>query len=81
MFQFYLAREDPVLFVPHHPLLNCHYPMKLGCLAKEESRFRAYLLNDMLLVGPDLLASLIGTLLSYRENKLEITAEIEEMFL
>ena len=45
------------------------------------SEFPGYSLNDMLLAGPVLLASLIGILARIREQKYALSADIEEKFL
>ena len=37
-------------------------------------------LNDNLLVGPDLLNSLAGVLMRFREERVAIAADIEAMF-
>ena len=75
------TRDDLVWYVPHHPALNPHKPDKLRRVCKAASKFRGYSLNDMLIAGPDLLASLMGILSKFRENKFAMTADIAEMFL
>ena len=69
--------NQQVWYVPHHPVLNPHKPDKVRRVCK----FRGTSLNDMLLAGPDLLASLMGILARFRENRYALSADIEEMFL
>ena len=46
-----------------------------------ESKFRGNSLNNNLLIGPDLLHSLIGKVFRFTEQKIALTADIEGMFL
>ena len=73
--------NQPVWYVPHHPVLNPHKPDKVRRVCSAASKFRGHSLNDMLLAGPDLLASLMGILARFRENRYALSADIEEMFL
>ena len=73
--------NQPVWYVPHHPVLNPHKPDKVRRVCNAASKFRGYSLNDVLLADPDLLASLMGILARFRENKYAMSADIEEMFL
>ena len=45
------------------------------------SKYQNVCLNDALLAGPDLLQSLVATIMRFRENPIAITADIESMFL
>ena len=67
--------NQQIWYVPHHPVLNPHKPDKVRSVCVFES------LNDILLAGPDLLASLMGILARFRENRYALSADIEEMFL
>ena len=49
-------------YVPHHPLLNPHKLNKVRRVCNAANKFCGYCLNDMLLTGPALLASLMGIL-------------------
>ena len=73
--------NQQVWYVPHHPVLNPHKPDKVRRECNAASKFRGTSLNDMLLAGPDLLASLMGILARFRENRYALSADIEEMFL
>ena len=75
------TEKGPVWYVPHHPVLNPHKPDKVRRVCNAASKFRGYSLNDVLLAGPDLLASLMGILAKFRENRYAMSADIEEMFL
>ena len=54
--------NQPVWYVPHHPVLNPHKPDKVRRVCNAASKFRGTSLNDMLLAGQDLLASVMGIL-------------------
>ena len=56
-------------YLPHYPVPNPNKPGKDICL------------NEKLLAGPDLLHGLIGTIFSFREGPIALTADIESMFL
>ena len=68
-------------YEPHHPVLNPHKPDKVRRVCNAANKFCGYCLNDMLLTGPALLASLMGILSRFRENQFALSADIEEMFL
>ena len=55
------TEKGPVWYVPHHPVLNPHKPDKVRRVCNAARNFRGHSLNDVLLAGPDLLASLMGT--------------------
>ena len=73
--------NQQVWYVPHHPVLNPHKPDKVRRVCNAASKFRGESLNDMLLAGPDLLASLMGILARFLESRYALSADIEEMFL
>ena len=64
------TRDDLEWYVPHHPVLNPHKLDKVRRVYNAVSKIRGYSLNDMLKVGPDLLASLMGFLSRFREKVL-----------
>ena len=68
-------------YVPHHPILNPRKPDKVSRMRNAASKFCGYSLNDMLLAGLELLASLIGILARFREQKQALRTDIEETFL
>jgi len=67
-------------FLPHHPVLNPHKPGKVRMVMDAAAQYEGASLNDKLLIGPDLLNSLVGVLLRFREHKVGISADIEAMF-
>ena len=72
---------DRVWYLPHHPFTNLNKPGKVRRVSKVASTFKGNSLNSNLLTGPDLLNNLVGLLLQFRENSIDITADIEAMFM
>ena len=75
------TEKIPVWYVPCHLFFSPHIPDKVRRVCNAASKFRGYSLNDVLLAGPDLLASLMGIIAKFRENRYAMSADIEEMFL
>lgn len=74
-----LKREN-AWYIPHFGVFHPKKPEKIrvvfDCAAKTDSRC----LNDYLLQGPDMLNSLIGILLRFREKPVALMADVERMF-
>ena len=66
-------------YLPHHPVYNPH-KKKLRVVFDCSASFGGTSLNDQLLKGPDLLNSLVGVLIRFREEHVAIVADVEAMF-
>ncbi|XP_061190337.1 uncharacterized protein LOC133198227 [Saccostrea echinata] len=65
------------------PLFAMYHPKKPGsvrCVFHSSAKYEGISLNDVLLTGPDLVNSLLGILLRFRQHPVAITADIEQMF-
>ena len=72
---------EKIWYLPHHTVQNPNKPGKIRRVANAASKYRGQSLNSNLLTGPDLLNSLLGILLRFRENPVAILADIESMFM
>lgn len=69
-----------VWYLPHHPVINEHKPGKVRVVFDCAATYQGRSLNSELLQGPDLMNSLVGVLLRFRQDKIAIAADIEAMF-
>ena len=61
-------------------MLNPNKPGKVRRVCKAASKYKKVCLNDKLLAGPDLLHGLIVTIFRFREEGINLAADIESMF-
>jgi len=67
-------------YLPHHDVTNVNKPGKVRVVFDAAARSNGTNLNDNLKTGPDLLNSLVGVLIRFREHPIAVTADIEAMF-
>lgn len=68
-------------YVPHHAVVNPKKPEKLRIVFDCAAEYKGISLNAALLQGPDLINSLTGVLLRFRQFRVGLTADVREMFL
>ena len=71
---------DKTWYLPHHLVINPHKPGKVRAVFDAASKYKNTSLNDQLLVGPDLINSLVRILIRYRQEPVALIADIEAMF-
>ena len=75
-----VGRVSPKLwFLPHHGVCNPN-KAKLRVVFDAAAPYKGTCLNDELLTGPDMLQSLVGILMRFREERVALMADITEMF-
>ena len=67
-------------YLPHHPVLNDNKPGKVRVVFDCAARCSGASLNSKLLQGPDLVNSLVGVLIRFRQEHIAIAADVEAMF-
>lgn len=72
--------SDKIWYLPHHPVTNVNKPGKVRVVFDCAAKFRDVSLNGQLLSGPDLMNSLVGILIRFRQEPIAIAADIEAMF-
>ena len=67
-------------YLPHHPVQH-KQKKKIRRVTNAASIYKGHSLNKALLTGPDLLCSLVGLLLRFRQFAIAVTGDIEAMFM
>lgn len=68
-------------YLPHFGTTSASKPEKIRIVFDASAKSDGTSLNDNLLVGPDLVRSLIGVLFRFRDRNIAFTGDIKEMFL
>ena len=69
-----------IWYLPHHPVTNANKPGKVRVVFDCAAKYKDISLNSQLLQGPDLLNSLVGVLIRFRQEDVALSADIEAMF-
>ena len=71
---------DKVWYLPHHNVFNPKKPDKVRIVFDCKASHHGVSLNSQVLQGPDLVNSLVGVLLRFREQPVAVMADVEAMY-
>ncbi|XP_053733153.1 uncharacterized protein LOC128765925 isoform X1 [Synchiropus splendidus] len=74
------GKEGERWYIPHHGVYHAKKPSKLRVVFDCSARYQGTSLNEHLLRGPDLMNSLIGILLRFRQHHIAVMSDVEKMF-
>ena len=74
------AIPGKVWYLPHHGVTSINKPDKLRVVFDCAARYKGTSLNDNLLQGPDLVNSLVGVLIRFRQESIALVSDIQSMF-
>ena len=75
------SSPQSILYLTHHPVTNPNKSGKVRRVANAASQFRGKPLNSNLLTGSNLLNSLSGVLLRFREHLVAVLSDTEGTFI
>ena len=71
--QAYLTESnDPIWYLPHHPVTNVHKPEKVRVVFDCAAKYHGLSLNDTLMKGPTFMNNLVGVLIGFRKNRIAL---------
>ena len=70
----------PVYYISHHEVMKESSTTPCRIVFNSSAYFRGYTLNDFWAKGPDLLNSLLGILLRFREENVGVVGDIRKMY-
>ena len=71
--QAYLTESnDPIRYLPHHPVTNVHKPEKMRVVFDCAAKYNGLSLNDTLMKGSTFMNNLIGVLIRFRKNRIAL---------
>uniref|UniRef100_A0ABD2WWD8 RNase H type-1 domain-containing protein n=2 Tax=Trichogramma kaykai TaxID=54128 RepID=A0ABD2WWD8_9HYME len=73
--------KGKVWYLPHFGVQNVNKPGKVRVVFDSAAKSDSVSFNDLLLVGPDLLKSLLGVLMRFRQKPFAVKGDIRDMFL
>lgn len=74
------SKSKRLWYLPHHPITNENKPGKVRVVFDCASKYQGISLNSQLLQGPDLMNSLVGVIIRFRQDKVALAADIEAMY-
>ena len=74
-------QRSRIWYLPHFGVCNINKPDKIRFVFEAAARTSGVSLNDQLESGPDLLQSLVGIMLRFRQYVVAFIADIKDMFL
>ena len=74
-----LERSPKRWLLPHHAVMSAN-KAKVRVVFDAAAQYRGTSLNSALLTGPDLLQNLVGVLMRFREERIALLADVEQMF-
>ncbi|XP_068723692.1 uncharacterized protein [Montipora capricornis] len=76
-----MAHKGPIHYISHHEVVR---PKKkttpIHIVFNSSGSYQGHHLNDYWIKGPDLLNSLFGVILRFRENEVAVTGDISKMY-
>ena len=74
------GRLGSVWYIPHHGIYHPKRPDKIRVVFDCAAQYRGHCLNKELLQGPDLMNSLVGVLIRFRQDPVAFSCDIKKMF-